>query len=92
MGKPTGRELQEALAEAGRMRESGEDPHHVGKSLLNLNYRLSYLQRVLHAADAFLRYGQEAHLHAELLRAVEDAKAVEEQEPEADDTAQRPLV
>jgi hypothetical protein len=92
MGKPTEQELQQALAEAGRMREEGRDPHYVGKSLLNLNYRLSYLQKVLHAADAFLRYGQEARLHAELLRAVEDAKTAEDQEPDADETAPGPLV
>ena len=35
MGRPSKEELASALAEAGRMREQGEDPHHVAKCLLN---------------------------------------------------------
>jgi len=82
MGKPTEDELAEAVAEAARMREQGEDPHFLAKSLLNLNYRIRFLQRVLQAADTFLHYGQEAKLHSELLRAIEEAKRVEEELPE----------
>ncbi len=82
MGKPSEQELAEALTEAARMREQGEDPHFLAKSLLNLNYRLRYLQRVLQAADTFLHYGQEAKLHTELLRAIDEAKQVEAEAPE----------
>jgi hypothetical protein len=82
MGKPTERELADALTEAARMREQGEDPHFLAKSLLNLNYRIHFLQRVLQTADTFLHYGQEAKLHTELLRAIEEAKRVEEEVPE----------
>ena len=39
MGMPTEAELREALAEAARMREQGEDRHHLAKALLNLEYR-----------------------------------------------------
>ena len=82
MSKPTEEELAEAVTEAARMREQGEDSHFLAKSLLSLNYRMRYLQRVLQAADTFLHYGQEAKLHGELLRAIEDAKRVEEELPE----------
>jgi len=82
MGKPTEDELADALAEAARMREQGEDPHFLAKSLLNLNYRIRILQRVLQTADTFLHYGQEAKLHTELLRAIEEAKRVEKKAPE----------
>lgn len=70
MAKPTEEELKQALAEAARMREQGEDPHHVGKALLNLHYRLRYLEDVLVAAEHYLR-GQGEHDHARLVRAIE---------------------
>lgn len=92
MGRPTDAELEQALAVAGRMREAGDDPNHVAKALLNLNYRVRYLQRVLGAADTYLRYGQEAALHSELLRAVEEAKRAEGEPAEADDKADGNLI
>ena len=70
MSKPTVEELKQALAEAARMREQGEDPHHVAKALLNLNYRFRYLEDVLTAAEHYLR-GQGEHDHARLVRAIE---------------------
>lgn len=71
MGKPTEAELQEALAEAGRMREQGEDPKHVAKALLNLNYRLQILEKLAKATEHFLKFGQGAQEHTELLRLLE---------------------
>ena len=75
MGMPSEEELKEALAEAARMREHGEDPHHIAKALLNLNYRVEHLEQVLEAADRYLRLGQGVNEHTRLLRAVEATKA-----------------
>lgn len=77
MGKPTEQELEEALGVAGRMRESGKDPHCVAKALLNLHYRIRYLERVQRAAEIYLRSGQGTREHRELLKAIEEAKAAD---------------
>ncbi len=66
MDKPTDDEFKLALAEAGRMRESGNDPHHVARALLNLNYCMNSMQGVLEAtikkacADDCLTAGSDA--------------------------------
>ena len=73
MGKPTDEELKQALAEAGRMRESGNDPHHIAKALLNLNYRMEYMEKVLEAAEYYLR-GEDAHAHTVLEKAIATAR------------------
>ena len=78
MGTPTAEELAQALAEAARMRERGEDEHHIAKALLNLNYRLHGLEKVRSAARHFLHSGLAPHEHAELVKAIEAAdKAAE---------------
>lgn len=74
MGTPNRKEFEEALAEAARMREQGEDPHHVAKALLNLNYRLHALENVLEAAQHFLHSGLAPHEHTELLKAIAAAE------------------
>jgi hypothetical protein len=74
MGVPTTEELQAALKEAARMREAGEDDHHLAKVLLNHNYRIRVLEKVLFAAELFIRSGQAGHEHTELVRAIEAAK------------------
>lgn len=79
MGRPTWEELQEALATAARMREKGEDEHHLAKALLNMNYRLRYLEKVLEAAEYFLLTGQDAYKHTELKLAIEEARRAERQ-------------
>ena len=73
MGKPTPQELQQALIEAARMRECDEDPHFVGKSLLNLHYRIGFLEKVMLAAELYLR-GEGVQEHAALQRAIDIAK------------------
>ena len=78
MGKPTAEELKAALAEAARMREHGEDPHWLGKSLLNLNYRIRYLEDVMHKANLYLHSGEGAVEHAELVTAIDHAKTASE--------------
>ena len=77
MGKPTEEELKKALAEASRMREQGEDPHFVAKSLLNTHYRFKYLERVLHAAEHYLHSGQAVHEHTQLVKAINEYSAIE---------------
>jgi len=74
MGQPTAKELEIALAEAERLREKGLDEHYLGKSLLNLNYRLKLMEDVLAKASLYLHSGEGAREHAELVRAIERAE------------------
>jgi len=73
MGKPTVQELKQALEEAAKMREQDQDPHFLAKSLLNLHYRIGFLEKVMFAAELYLR-GEGGQEHAELKRAIEKAK------------------
>lgn len=70
MGIPTTEELEQALAEAARMREQGEDEHHVAKALLNLHYRAQLMQKAVDAARHYLHSGLAPHEHAELVKAI----------------------
>lgn len=70
MGLPTGEELETALREAARLRESGEDDHYLGKTLLNHNYRLELMQEVVSAARRYLHSGESSRAHAELEKAI----------------------
>ncbi|WP_455198954.1 hypothetical protein [Kaarinaea lacus] len=74
MGVPTEEELQQALEEAGRMREQGEDPHHLAKTLLNHHYQIEMLEKVLRAAELYIHSGHAGTEHAALIRAIEGAK------------------
>ena len=78
MGKPTEEELGAALKEAQRMREQGEDPHHVAKALLNLNYQSSFLRGVLQAAENYLNSGMAEREHTLLVSAIEKAREVDD--------------
>ena len=78
MGKPTKEELGEALKEAQRMREQGEDPHHVAKALLNMNYQSGFLGEVLQAAENYLQSGMAEREHTLLVKAIEKARAVDD--------------
>lgn len=84
MGKPTTQELEMALAEAARLREHGEDEHHLGKALLNHNYRLGLYEDVLVAAKRYLHSGGASRAHQELTRAIEKAEAAS-REPDQED-------
>lgn len=79
MGKPTSQELEEALQEAKRMREQGDDPHHVAKALLNMNYQRGFLDEVLHAAENYLQSGMAEREHTLLVKAIEKAREVDDQ-------------
>jgi hypothetical protein len=78
MGKPTKEELADALKEAQRMREQGEDPHHIAKALLNINYQSSFLGEVLRAAENYLQSGMAEREHTLLVKAIEKARAVDD--------------
>lgn len=78
MGKPTEEELADALKEAQRMREQGDDPHHVAKALLNINYQNSFLSDVLKAAENYLHSGMAEREHTLLLKAIEKARGVDD--------------
>jgi len=71
--KPTDNELEMAIVAAERMRETGEDEHHVARSLLYLYQRLQDLENVLDAAESYLYFGQEELQHTELVRTIETA-------------------
>ena len=80
MGKPTDQELQTALTEARRLRESGEDSSFLGKALLNCHYQHSSLLDVLHAAERYLHSGMAEQEHVRLLRAIDKARAVNDRD------------
>ncbi len=63
MAKPTEEEFEKALKKAQQMRESGQDPDYLGKSLLNLDYRIGYLEEVYRAIERYLRSGMAEREH-----------------------------
>jgi hypothetical protein len=83
MGRPTTEELHIALKEAIRLRENGIDEQFLGKSLLNLNYRIKTLEVVLAQTKKYLHSGLDGHEQVELLRAIRAAEKASE--IEADD-------
>ena len=74
MGVPTNEELTSALKEVARMREAGEDPHHVAKVLLHHHWVIEQLEKVVKAADLYLHSGHGSCEHAMLVKAIENAK------------------
>jgi hypothetical protein len=78
MGKPTDKELETALAEAKRLRESGEDSRFIAKALLNCHYQMTFLLDVLQAAETYLHSGLAEHAHTRLLLAIEKARNIDD--------------
>lgn len=74
MSRPTEEELATALEKAAQMRESGNDDCFLGKSLLNLNYRVNALEDVLDKAKHYLHSGHGSHEHTLLLKSIEKAE------------------
>ncbi|KPK40151.1 MAG: hypothetical protein AMJ69_03535 [Gammaproteobacteria bacterium SG8_47] len=74
MGKPKKQELETALDAAKRLRETGQDKYFLGKALLNLHYRMSFLEKVMEVADRYLHSGLSEQEHTRLMRAIEAAK------------------
>lgn len=74
MGKPSTHELRHALDRAIEMRESGNDPDFLAKSLLNLHYRLLKAEKAVESARRYLHSGQSPTEHRDLLLAVQEAE------------------
>lgn len=72
MGTPTAEELKIALDEAGRMREQGEDPFFIAKSLLNHNFRLRHLEKVHEGIIGYVRSGMDDTAHQRLVKILEE--------------------
>ena len=85
MSKPTPEEMQTALTEAARLREQRKDDFYLGKALLNLNYRLGFLEDVLDKADLYLHSGEGAFEHSELVKSIERAREALMSPGEGDD-------
>jgi CBS domain-containing protein len=77
--KPTEQEYAGALQAAERLHVEARDPGNLGKTLLYLDQRRAYLERVLALADRYLVAGQDEHNHAQLLKAILAAKRADEQ-------------
>lgn len=83
MGRPTKEELATAIAEAGRMREQGDDPHFIAKSLLNHDYRLKLFEQLYQSVEHYLRSGQSETEHSKLMRILDKIRS-EERHPGLD--------
>ncbi|MEE4245496.1 MAG: hypothetical protein V2I33_08800 [Kangiellaceae bacterium] len=79
MGVPSKDELDTALKFAQQMREHDLDPKFIAKCLLNFNYRMELMDKVLFAAKRYLRSGSSPKEHTALLRAVEAAERASRQ-------------
>jgi hypothetical protein len=75
--KPSDQELKAALAEAEQIRESGEDPHFLAKSLLYLHQRNQDLEKVLEHAERYIQFGLPVEEHTQLQLLLEEAKTRE---------------
>ncbi|MEY2920679.1 MAG: hypothetical protein RL261_1984 [Pseudomonadota bacterium] len=76
--KPTDPEYGIALQTAELLHVESRDPKYLGKTLLYLDQRRAYLEKVLELADRYLVAGQDEHNHSQLLKSVLAAKRVEE--------------
>ena len=78
MGKPSESELEQALVKASEMREQGQDPDFIAKSLLNLNYRFEVWQKVVAATKLYLHSGQNATEHSRLIKTLREAERLDD--------------
>jgi len=78
MNMPTHYERERALHEAARLRESGQDHHFLGKTLLNASYRLERLEHLLTLTEAYLHCGQDELRHAQLVNAIQAYRRLRE--------------
>ncbi len=77
MSKPTEEELETALKMAAHMRDKKIDPFFIAKALLSHNYRIKYLEEILHAADRYINRGMAEHEKTHLIRTIEKIKDAE---------------
>ena len=76
--KPTVEEYGTALQAAEQLHVEARDPKFLGKTLLYLDQRRAYLEKVLGLADRYLVAGQDEFNHAQLLKAIFATKRMEE--------------
>ena len=76
--RPTPEERATAISTAETLHVEARDPRFLGKTMLYLEQRNAYLEKVLELSDRFLRSGQDVHVHALLLKAILAAKRAEE--------------
>ena len=77
MSKPTDEQLETALKMAAQMRDNKIDPFFIAKSLLSHNYRMKYLEEILHAADRYINLGMSEQEKTHLIKTIEKAKDAE---------------
>lgn len=82
--KPSEAELKQAIFESRRMRAAADDPHALAKTVLYLQRRVESLEKVCRTADLYLHFGLPEQEHAELVRALEEAKRIEAEESGAE--------
>jgi hypothetical protein len=75
--KPSDEELKAALEEAERIRESGDDPGYLAKSLLYLHQRNEDLEKILEHAERYIQFGLPVEEHTRLKLLLEEAKTRE---------------
>lgn len=73
----TDSELTAAITQAGKMRESGNDPNYIAKTLLNLNYLVKHLETVYRAAERYLHSGKSSTEQDKLEIAIKKYRAQE---------------
>lgn len=76
--KPGVDERAAALTTARMLHVEARDPRYLGKTLLYLEQRNAFLEKVFELADRFLLTGQDVQVHALLLKAIHAAKRAEE--------------
>jgi hypothetical protein len=86
VAKPDKTILAAALNHAELLRESENDHHGLAHCLLFLAERNRKLEAVTNAAEAYIRFGEDSQLHADLVKALD---AFEEYELEVE-TMQNP--
>jgi hypothetical protein len=74
MPRPSPEELEIALRQAEQMRGHDQDPDHIAKALLSLNYRMHYMDRLLSQTKRYLNSGQAAMEHSKLLKFIAEAE------------------
>ncbi len=69
--KPNKATYVEALTYAEQVRQSDNDPYSLAHTLLYLAERNTHLESIYKAVEAYIRFGQDPQLHANLIKALE---------------------
>ena len=77
------KELKMALREAARMREKNEDPYFLGRTVLNQNFRIKQLERVMELADRLASGSEDAELIEELNTAITTVRGLNKKKKKA---------